>query len=185
MEPTSASGNSYTFDIDYTKLSATALAAGTVIQYFVVAQDVVATPNVSIYSGLGGAAPATAPTSVALATANLPSNAASTTAPGIVNDYTLVGSFAGTVTVGSSGTYPTLTGAGGLFAAINAGVVTGNTLVNITSNTTEDGTNALTALNTDPVNAPYTLTIQADPSTAPTQYLVTGSPANSAPMNTG
>jgi hypothetical protein len=50
---------------------------------------------------------------------------------------------AGTYNVGTGQTYTSLTGAGGLFAAINSLGLSGNVVVNITSDLTEDGTNTL------------------------------------------
>ncbi len=49
----------------------------------------------------------------------------------------------GVVTVGTGGTYPNLTGASGLFNAINTGTVTGNIYVSVRSDLVETGTVAL------------------------------------------
>ncbi|MEI6348300.1 MAG: T9SS type A sorting domain-containing protein [Bacteroidota bacterium] len=56
---------------------------------------------------------------------------------------TSVSSLSGTVTVGSGGTYTTLTGANGLFSAINNCGLSGNLTANIISDITETGANAL------------------------------------------
>ncbi len=69
-------------------------------------------------------------------------------------------SLSGTVSVGSGQTYTSLTGSGGLFAAINSCGLTGNLTVNITSNLTEDGTNALNQW-----TGAYTVTIQPSAAT--------------------
>jgi hypothetical protein len=73
----------------------------------------------------------------------------------------------GTVTVGSGGTYPTLTGAGGLFEAINLAGMEGNTIVQVISDITEPGTIALNQW-TESGGSNYTLTIQPDAATART-----------------
>ncbi len=49
----------------------------------------------------------------------------------------------GVITVGTGGTYPNLTGASGLFNAINTGTVTGNIYVSVRSDLVETGTVAL------------------------------------------
>ncbi len=61
----------------------------------------------------------------------------------------LIGSntFSGIYNVGTAQTYTSLTGAAGIFAAINAGTVTGDITISITSDMTEDGVNSLNALN--------------------------------------
>jgi hypothetical protein len=56
---------------------------------------------------------------------------------------TTVSSLSGTVTIGTGGTYTTLTGANGLFSVINSCGLTGNLTANIISDITETGANAL------------------------------------------
>lgn len=64
--------------------------------------------------------------------------------PGVPGARTIVQPLSGTVTVGTGGTYPTLTNAGGLFEAINNKGLSGDLFANIVSDiSTEDGTNAL------------------------------------------
>ena len=134
-----ANGTSSPFDftIDYSLLfGGTGVTAGNTIQYFVVAQDLNGTPNVSANQ----ATFTTAPTSVALIAANTP----------ITNylSYTIgTATFSGTIPVGTGQTYTSLTGAGGIFAALNAGTVSGDITISVTSDLVEDGTNALNALN--------------------------------------
>lgn len=127
----------FDFTIDYTKLNGgTGVLSGQIIQYFVIAQDLDATPEV----GANQATFTTAPTTVALISGNAP----------ITNtlQYTInTNSFAGSYNVGTAQTYTNLTGAAGIFAAINAGTVTGDITINITSDLTEDGVNQLNALN--------------------------------------
>jgi len=64
--------------------------------------------------------------------------------PGAPGFRTVVIPLSGTVTVGTGGTYPTLTCTGGLFEAINNRGLSGDLTANIISNiSTEDGTHAL------------------------------------------
>jgi hypothetical protein len=139
----------YSFTMDYSLLYKSgggggSVTAGNTIQYFVVAQDaannfrsspagvtVLANPPVQNVNGYGA-----------------------------VNSFSIVGStFTGTVTVGGGGTYPSLSGAGGLFAALNGPVLTGNVTVSLTSDLTEDGSVTLGQLNSDNYPQP-TVTIQ-------------------------
>lgn len=139
------------------------IAAGDTVQYFVIAQDVVSpTPNISINSGTFAAAPS----SVALTIAAFPVS-------GTINSYKILSGLSGTVTVGTGGTYTTLTGTGGLFEAINTNGLAGNLIVNILSNTTETGANALNSIGYG-CSSNYTLLIK--PSTGVTAAL-TGSSA--------
>ena len=118
----------YNFVIDYTKVFG-GVATGETVQYFVIAQDVNPTPNVGINSGIFAATP----TSVTLTAAAFPIS-------GTINQYQIVsGGLSGSVNVGTGQTYTTLTGAGGLFSAINATGLTGNLVANIMSNVTETG----------------------------------------------
>src|SRR4029077_11451951 len=115
-----------------------------------------ATANVGINSGFFASNPA----SVALTAAAFPIT-------GTINQYNIVTAtaFSGSYNVGTGEAFTTLTGAGGIFSAINAGVATGNITINITTDiATEDGTNALNALNEDGGTG-FTVTIQ--PSGAP------------------
>ncbi len=139
----------FNFTINYSLLfGGTGVAPGDTVQYFVVAQDLAGTPNVGIYSG-GFTNP---PTSVALTAPAFPIT-------GTINSYAIIAGIGGNLTVGTGGTYPSLTGAGGLFADINAKVVTGNILVQVLTDLTEDGTNALNQWIEDGTGN-YTLTIQ-------------------------
>ncbi len=64
--------------------------------------------------------------------------------PGAPGFRTVVIPLSGTVTVGTGGTYPTLTCTGGLFEAVNNRGLSGDLTANIISNiSTEDGTHAL------------------------------------------
>ncbi len=145
-----AQNGTYNCTIDYSLLTPPTAATGDIIQYFVVAQDTAGTPNVGANPGAGFSA--TSVNSV-------------TTPPTTPNSYTIVTAFPAAVTVGTGGTYTSLTNVGGLFEAMNAGVFTGNTTVTITSDLTgETGTVALNQLVEDGAGN-YTVTIK--PSGAP------------------
>ncbi len=139
----------FDFTIDYSKLNGgTGIAIGDTVQYFVVAQDL-AGPNVGINSGTFNSPQI----SVDLDAAAFPIG-------GTINSYNIVGTISGTVTVGTGGTYTTLTGAGGLFADINSKVVTGNITAQIISDITESGSNALNQWTEEPGSSNFTVSIQ-------------------------
>ncbi|HTX88257.1 MAG TPA: T9SS type A sorting domain-containing protein [Bacteroidales bacterium] len=143
----SNSSTPFSFTIDYSLLQAP-VAAGDIIQYFVVAQD--AANNLgAMYPGAG-------------ASGNPPVQNINL-APTTVQSYTIVASVPTTITV--PGTYATLTGAGGAFDMINQGVITGNTTINITADLTEPGTVGLNQFSEEPPNSNFTLTIKPDAST--------------------
>jgi len=142
----------FDFTIDYALLyGGTGVTPGDTIQYFVVAQDLATNPFVGINAGIFAALPA----SVALTSAAFPIT-------GDINYYKIIASINGDLTVGSGGTYPSLTGADGLFADINAKIVTGNITVTILSDLTETGTNPLNQMNEDPIGSNFSLTIFPD-----------------------
>jgi len=153
----------FDFTIDYTILNGgTGVTNGTIIDYLVIAQDLAGTPN----AGWLGATFGVNPTTVALTASNPPINSTYT--------YSITSSsYCGTITVGTSGTFPTLTGAGGLFSALNSGVVCGNITATITSNITEPGTFSLGTMS-EVAPGGYTITIV--PATG-TLYTLTGSVA--------
>ncbi|MBK8427987.1 MAG: hypothetical protein IPL27_19370 [Lewinellaceae bacterium] len=83
-----------------------------------------------------------------------------TTPPTTPTQYTIVASFAGSINVGSTETVTSLTNTGGIFEAINAGALTGNLTLNITSDLSgELGTVALNQWAEDGVGN-YTLLIK-------------------------
>lgn len=147
----SNSSSPFSFTTNYSLLQS-AVAGGDIIQYFVVAQDLFGTPNVSINSGTFAATPS----SVALTSAAFPIT-------GTINSYTLLsGGIGSDVTIGALGTYPTLTGTGGLFEAINSGGLTANITARIIdASVTENGTVALNAVGYGCASS-YTLTIKPD-----------------------
>jgi len=155
----------FDFTIDYSKLNGgTGVTTGSNVQYFVVAQDLQTPPYISINSGTFSAAPS----SVDLTSVAFPIG-------GTINSYTILGSISGPVTVGTEGTYTTLTGAGGLFADINSKIVTGSITAQIISDITEDGTNALNQWTEEPSGSNFTLTIVPD---GTTERVLSGTVAN-------
>jgi hypothetical protein len=156
----------FDFTIDYILLNGgTGVAAGNTVQYFVIAQDLATTPNV----GANQATFTVAPTTVALASTNAP---ITTTL-----SYTIgTNTFSGTYQVGTAQTYTSLTGAAGIFAAINAGTVSGNVTIQITSNTVEDGTNALNLTNETGVGGYKIRIVPA----AASMYVLSGSSSNAS-----
>jgi Secretion system C-terminal sorting domain len=110
--------NPFLFTIDLTQIFGGA-TNGDIIEYFVAAQDNQGTPNISLAS----TTPTGTPLSVALVS-NFPVTGS--------NSYTILpAGLSGTVTIGAAGTYTSLTGATGLFAAINAAGLSGNLTANI------------------------------------------------------
>lgn len=135
------------FTIDYSRLYGGGTPVnGTIIQYFIVAQDDANNLSANPY----GATYSTSPP-----VQNI--NGKGSTP----NSYTINAAFSGTINVGTGQTYTSLTNANGLFAAINSGVLSGNLTVNIISNITEAGTNALNQISEEGAGG-YTITIQSD-----------------------
>ncbi len=85
------------------------VVAGNVVSYYIVAQDVASTPNLSVNPSAGAAG----------FTANPP---AVSTPPTTPSSYTIIGTLAGTFTVGAGADYATLTAA---VADLNAKVLVG------------------------------------------------------------
>lgn len=120
-ESTSNVGSTFSFDINYANIWGGSINSGQTIQYFVIAQDLAATPNI----GVGSATTfSTAPASVALAASAFPVG-------GAINIYSIVNALPATITVGSFGDFSTLTTAGGVFSAINNVGLSGNTTIEI------------------------------------------------------
>jgi hypothetical protein len=120
----------FDFTIDYSLFNTPVLSTDT-IEYFIVAQDNAGTPNVSVNAG----ALTSTSTTVALTGANFPVTSA--------NSYRLRQTIAANVTVGSGGTYTSLTGPGGLFQSVNDALMSQNVTASIISNLAETGANAL------------------------------------------
>lgn len=105
---------------------------GQTVSYYIVAQDVTATPNIGSYPATGASGFSAYPPTCL----QPPTNPFS---------YTIVNALSGTKTI--PGDYPNLTGVNGLFADINSKVLTGPLTVNITNSLNEDGLNALNEIN--------------------------------------
>ncbi len=111
----------FSFTINYSLLwGGAGVSSGQVLEYFVLAQDLAATPNISINSGSF----AVLPSSVALTAAAFPINPA-------INNYSIVNDLGNYLTIGSFGDFNTLTTGGGLFTAINNVGISQNLTVEI------------------------------------------------------
>jgi uncharacterized repeat protein (TIGR01451 family) len=146
-QATSGGAGVYNFTIDYSLVAGGSVAIGDTIQYYVVAQDAAATPNVisNPVAGAGGFTP------------NPPAAATPPTPP---NSYLISAPIAGIKTVCAVGCdFTTLTGATGIFKAINDGVATGNVEIQIGGDLVvgEDGTNGLNALSEQPAGSNFTV----------------------------
>ncbi|MDP4240809.1 MAG: hypothetical protein Q8904_15205, partial [Bacteroidota bacterium] len=122
----------FDFKIDYSLLYGP-ISKGSTIQYFVVAQNQAATPAVSFSPSAGASGTSVAPTEMK--------------APSTPNSFTIVSLIPASINVGTGQPYTTLTGQNGVFAALNAGVINSNTVVTITSDISEPGTNSLNQVN--------------------------------------
>jgi hypothetical protein len=143
---TATGGGPYSFTLDYSLIYGGSVSVGDTVQYFVVAQDAA---NNLASSPAGAIAAADPPVQ------NL-------TSRGGVNSFSIVSNgISGMVTVGNGGTYPSLSGAGGFFAALNAAVLTGDVTVQVSSDLTETGS---VILNQSPYNdyPQPTVTLQPD-----------------------
>ena len=111
----------FSFTINYSLLFGGAgVSVGQTIEYFVVAQDLVVTPNISINSG-----------SFALAPASVNLSAAAFPITGVINSYTIVNDLGNYIQIGFFGDFTNLTTAGGLFNVINNVGLSANTTVEI------------------------------------------------------
>ncbi len=138
-----AQNGTYNCTIDYSLVGGGSVTSGDTVQYFVVAQDTLG----NFGSNPGGA------TGTSVNTVTAP--------PATPNSYNIVSTYAGSLNVGTSEAIQSLTNAGGLFAALNAGTVSGNLAINLTSDlTAETGTISLNQQVEEGVGN-YTITIQA------------------------
>lgn len=157
----------FNFVLDYTLLNGGGgITAGQTLQYFVVAQDLVGMPNVSINTGTFASPPA----SVALTAAAFPIG-------GGINFYTIVNNIGTNISIGATGDFPTLTASGGLFNVINNVGLPGNTTVQIIDPlVTENNAYPLYQVqNTGCAGGTVTLLIKPSPGVSPT---LTGSRPN-------
>ncbi len=146
-QATHGGGSTYNFTIDYTPLGG--VVTGDTIQYYVAAQDGAAPPNVTTNPSSGASG----------FTANPPAAATPPTTP---NSYVIVPPISGIKTVCAAACdFTTLTGATGIFNAINTSVVTGNLEIQIAGDLVvgEDGTNGLNALAEEPAGSNFTVRI--------------------------
>ena len=141
---------SYSFTIDYTLINGGSVSVGDLIQYFVVAQDT---------AGNLGSSPATASASASPAVLNISSKPSSG-----VFSYNIVAPLTGTWTVGPGGNYSTLTNTGGLFAALNSGVLEGDLTVDLIGDIAETGSTVLNAITANSFPSPP-VTIQPSSAT--------------------
>ncbi|MEI6185478.1 MAG: hypothetical protein WCP65_08110, partial [Bacteroidota bacterium] len=175
VEPLAGSTNSnFNFYLDFNllKSSTDSVVTGNTIQYFIVAQDSSTVPNIGKTAGLSGTV-----SSVKL----LNSNLTTVTSPSTFNILIPVN---GIYNVGSGQTFTNLTtsAASGFFNYINNNVVTGNIIVNITSNiTNETGAVALNNYTSEGIGG-YTITIQP---ANPTLKVIAGSYAGLLIRNMG
>ena len=134
VEPATISGTTYNFTMDTSKLQN--YTQGDSIEYFVIAQDMAATPNIAtnkltVFN--------TTPTSVDLSASNFPVKT-------LGNLFRTAAPFPGTITVGAfGGAYPSFTGTGGLFEALNSASINKDLAITVVSNTYETGAVDLTS----------------------------------------
>jgi len=122
LAPISLSGNTYTYE-----LNLSGITNGQTYHYYVVAQDNESTPNI-FYSNYTSTSPVHS--SVTATPSPINSSPATFSVSSIVP-------LSGTVTVGTSGTYPRFNGTGGLFEAINSNGLSSNLQVNVISDVAE------------------------------------------------
>ncbi len=153
----------FNFATDYSLLQS-AVAAGDIIQYFITAQDL----STSVLVGINNGTFNSTPVSVNLTAAAFPIT-------GTINQFTILsGALSSDVTIGASGTYTSLTGAGGLFATLNAGGLSANITATLMDATiTETGANALNQMNYGCAGN-YTLTIKPQTTTTLTGSVASG-----------
>ncbi|MEO8196260.1 MAG: Calx-beta domain-containing protein [Thermoanaerobaculia bacterium] len=145
-----AGGSTYTCTLDYSLVTGGSVVAGDIIQYYIAAQDTVDNVTTNPATGAGGF------------TANPPAAATPPTTPA---SYFIASPISGGLSVGTGGSYPSLTNAGGLFEAINNNVLTGNVTIDILSDLTlETGAVALNQWTEEGAGS-YTLLLR--PSGAP------------------
>ena len=126
----------FDFDLDYALLNGGGPVIGDTIQYFVIAQDIVMTPNIGFNLGI----PTLTPTTVALDASHFPLT-------NTINAYAIKAGLEGNKTVCASGCdYSSLTNTGGIFEAINNGIVTDSLTIRIAGDLTGE-------LGTHPLNA--------------------------------
>lgn len=161
----SGDGNNGTwnFTIDYSLIPVTP-AGGETYQYFVVAQDQATTPNVW-FSKFN----ATTPSGFTSVNTGIPT----ATAPASPDVFTVVAPLSGTVTVGTSGTYPSFNGVTGLFAALNSNGLSGDLTVQVISDITESSYTTLGSV-TDYCGGPWSINVVPNSTNGGAGWTVTG-----------
>jgi hypothetical protein len=114
---TSSSSSPYAFAIDFSLIYGGTVVPTDVIQYFVIAQDLAPTPNVSVNSGTLNKAAST----VDLTSGEFPLN-------GTPNSFNIVASISGTILVGTGQTYTTI---GAAVTALSAADITGPVILSL------------------------------------------------------
>lgn len=129
----SGSGTNGTWSFTLSAAAMGTLTIGDTIKYYIVAQDLVGTPNIS-----------SNPTGVVATDVNTV-----TSEPSSVNQTRIVDPLNNSFTIGNAADcgfcdYTSLSGTNGFFAAINGGLLGGNTVVKIEADLTETGAVGLT-----------------------------------------
>jgi hypothetical protein len=148
----------YNFNIDYSILTGGGVSVGDSIQYFVVAQDDIATPNVAMDTGFFE----TPPTSV-----NLPASVFPVS--GDLYTYHIATPLTGNYYIGNGQAFTSLTNPGGFFEFINRSVLGANVTAYITSDLIETGIVALNQFS-ESGSGNYTLSFKPADSTVKRVY---------------
>ena len=152
----------HTFYNEYTFTFGAGALAGDMVSYYIVAQDsAYGTPNIASSPSDG-------------ASGFTPNPPACSTPPSYFSSYTILTTMCSSYTIGFGGDFPSLTGAGGLFEAMNVSVLTCPVTANIISDLTEDGTNQLNQWVEEGIGN-YSLTIQPNDNSLKT---ISGSTSN-------
>lgn len=139
---TSGNAQSGTYDCTIDNSLIGGVAAGDSVGYYVIAQDT----SGNIASNPAGA---------------IATNVNTVTTPPTPNSYSILQNFNGAFSVGTGEAITSLTNNGGLFQQMNAGTISGNVTVNLTSDlTAETGTHSLNQL-TETGGGGYTIIFQS------------------------
>ncbi len=155
--PTNVTGSNYTYSLG------AGVVTGDVVQYYVVAQDNAGTPNVGAFPSAGAAGFTTNPPAAA-------------TPPTTPSSYTIVGSLAGTYSVGTGQTYETLTAA---ITDLNGKEVTGAVVFELWDATYPAETFPITIASVPGLSATNTVTIK--PKSGVTAE-ISGAPVTNSPL---
>ncbi len=128
--------------------------------YFIAAQDTWSETNVSVRPSAGAAGFSINPP-------------ACSTKPAYPDSYQVITGLNGTITIGTGGQFPTLTGEGGLFQMVNQNLLNGNVEAAVISDLTEPGTYSLYSWQEEGAGN-FTVTIRPDGNT---ERLISGNVA--------